>query len=605
MILTKIIKRAGFFLLLAGVCLSSDFLPENGSMLNYTQVFFRWPQIVGTYQYEIRVDNSAGFQIYSSGNNSIVLDNFSWDEEYVWQVCGMDEYSNYISCYEDNIFSIASLPFNYPANVDILAYDEFFASPGITILDYESLNFSIALDVIGNPIWFADRTNFPQNKITVTEFAKNGNFVGYGLFGYEFDLDSEVVFQSNTSVHHSIVKSSSNTYFLTGGIQQVHPCPDYNVCGSIDLLWKGDVFTEVNLQGEVLWEWNVFDHVSLNEYNSQWINYPENGQFDWTHSNSVFIDELNDIVYVSMRNLSRITAIDYNTGEILWNLGNPEFIDNVDFDDYFGFSHQHSAQITSNGNLLFFDNGRDNVPELSRCLEVQFSDDGDAELVWEYILPESMMTLSRGECDRLENGNTLISAGRTGNVIEVSESGEVAWHLKANTGSGMDVSIYRSQRVASLYPNIFSFEIDNLKGTHTEYYMDNDNIEITIFNKGWHEQHFIIELWDGDNQLSNNEFIINNNSEYSLDLGINSDDSSFSLRVYVDGSPDQMQEVLFYYNVSSGDLNNDSMIDILDIVIMINIILGSVDYMDNGDINNDGFIDILDVVLLVNAILDS
>jgi hypothetical protein len=78
----------------------------------------------------------------------------------------------------------------------------------------------------------------------------------------------------------------------------------------------------------------------------QW-DFGGNPDFDWTHSNSVYFDEEEGIVYVSIRNLSRIIAIDYNTKEILWNIGNPNFMEEVFFDNDFGFSHQHSAQITS------------------------------------------------------------------------------------------------------------------------------------------------------------------------------------------------------------------------------------------------------------------
>ena len=51
----------------------------------------------------------------------------------------------------------------------------------------------------------------------------------------------------------------------------------------------------------------------------------------------------------------------------------------------------------------------------------------DAELVWEHILPESMLTLSRGECDRLSNGNTLISVADDAIVFEVDSLGSNVW----------------------------------------------------------------------------------------------------------------------------------------------------------------------------------
>jgi len=53
-----------------------------------------------------------------------------------------------------------------------------------------------------------------------------------------------------------------------------------------------------------------------------------------------------------------------------------------------------------------------------------------------------------------------------------------------------------------------------------------------------------------------------------------------------------------------GDVNNDAVLDILDIVLMVNYILGSGDIQPNtADMNDDGIIDILDIVNLVNIII--
>jgi len=54
-----------------------------------------------------------------------------------------------------------------------------------------------------------------------------------------------------------------------------------------------------------------------------------------------------------------------------------------------------------------------------------------------------------------------------------------------------------------------------------------------------------------------------------------------------------------------GDLNNDMIINILDVIILVNNILSPLTYeIEGGDINNDGSINILDVILLVNIILN-
>ena len=54
----------------------------------------------------------------------------------------------------------------------------------------------------------------------------------------------------------------------------------------------------------------------------------------------------------------------------------------------------------------------------------------------------------------------------------------------------------------------------------------------------------------------------------------------------------------------NGDINNDNIIDILDIVSTVNCILFD-DCSGCSDFNEDGLTDILDIVGLVNVILDN
>ncbi|SVD01402.1 uncharacterized protein METZ01_LOCUS354256, partial [marine metagenome] len=52
-----------------------------------------------------------------------------------------------------------------------------------------------------------------------------------------------------------------------------------------------------------------------------------------------------------------------------------------------------------------------------------------------------------------------------------------------------------------------------------------------------------------------------------------------------------------------GDLNGDSLINILDVIIMVNMILGIEPESDLADLNGDGMVNILDVVAEINLIL--
>ena len=65
---------------------------------------------------------------------------------------------------------------------------------------------------------------------------------------------------------------------------------------------------------------------------------------------------------------------------------------------------------------------------------------------------------------------------------------------------------------------------------------------------------------------------------------------------YVDSEP-----------ILSGDLNFDTQIDILDVVLLVNFVLEATDPSNEqflaGDINGDGVLNVLDVVQIVNIIL--
>ena len=57
-------------------------------------------------------------------------------------------------------------------------------------------------------------------------------------------------------------------------------------------------------------------------------------------------------------------------------------------------------------------------------------------------------------------------------------------------------------------------------------------------------------------------------------------------------------------NLLLGDLNNDNLINVNDIIVMVNLILNG-DFNMIGDINLDEYLNVLDVIQIVNIILGS
>jgi len=75
-------------------------------------------------------------------------------------------------------------------------------------------------------------------------------------------------------------------------------------------------------------------------------------------------------------------------------------------------------------NLLLFDNT--GAGEISRVIEIEpFSQ----EIVWEYRGTEEngFFSATLGDCQRLRNGNTLITESEAGRAFEITPDLEIVW----------------------------------------------------------------------------------------------------------------------------------------------------------------------------------
>ncbi len=79
----------------------------------------------------------------------------------------------------------------------------------------------------------------------------------------------------------------------------------------------GDALVDIDLNGNVVWAWNSFDHLDVNRH-------PYFGLPDWTHSNAIVYTP-DDNLLLSMRDQSWVLKIDYDngtgSGNVLWKLG--------------------------------------------------------------------------------------------------------------------------------------------------------------------------------------------------------------------------------------------------------------------------------------------
>jgi len=129
------------------------------------------------------------------------------------------------------------------------------------------------------------------------------------------------------------------------------------------------------------------------------------------------------------------------TGELIWQLG-----DGGNVNANFSFKHQHAITYLAPNRYLMFDNfgldGSSRVIEFA--IELQ---DNRAFTFWEYVPEPGIVSLTRGNSQRLDNGNTLAYFPTSRGIIqEVNTEGELLWQVETNRSG------YRAYRIPHLNP---------------------------------------------------------------------------------------------------------------------------------------------------------
>jgi len=197
----------------------------------------------------------------------------------------------------------------------------------------------------------------------------------------------------------------------------------------------------------------------------------------------------------------------------------------------------------------------------------------------------------------------------------VNQNQEIVWKV---TSQNYNSAWYRAYKFPSIHPDAFSVIAQNFTTTDGDpvIQLDNNSLNFSIINESGFDQSYkfmLSDLIDGGPQLfdyEEGEFQLG--PEQSIELSFqknNVDLESTMVNLFVWPSHHEyaikdLEFSVLTTNNLPGDINGDSIYNILDVVLMVNIILGQSDIPGNADINGDDSINVLDVVLLVNIILD-
>ena len=285
-------------------------------------------------------------------------------------------------------------------------------------------------------------------------------------------------------------------------------------------LFLPDTVMEIDRElGEVVWVWNPMDHliqdfdetlpnfgaaaanpqridINYQSYYLKGIVPPQAaGAANWMHANSVNYNPILDQIAISVRCFDEFWIIDRGldaaeaagpAGDLLYRWGNPFAHGAGSLAEDRILFQQHDAQwidegLPGAGNILIYNN-RNNLTteddigeqEYSSIIELTtpLQDNGDydwtatSEIVWQY--DEDFFSHFISGVQRLPNGNTLITEGRAGRLIEVTPSGEVAWEFlnpmtgegyaseddEVDRGLGIDNAIFRARKYPKNHPGL-------------------------------------------------------------------------------------------------------------------------------------------------------
>lgn len=336
-----------------------------------------------------------------------------------------------------------------------------------------------------------------QDMLDLVELDWDGNIV-WKFDGYELIKDPRRKPRWMARQHHDYQREGNPVGYYVPGMEAKAKGKTLILCHKnlvnpkiSDKLLVDDTIIEVDESGKITWEWVCSEHFDEFGFDARAKRalkrnpdlQPMSGNVgDWFHMNSIstlgpnrFYDAGDkrfhpDNIIMDGRQTNIIAIIDRKTGKICWQLG-PYFTGNKALRTMGQIIGQHHAHmiprgLPGEGNILLYDNGGaagygapnptslDGVNnakrDFSRVLEF---DPVTLEIKWQYPAPGPGMTrlYSAFVCSaqRLPNGNTLITEGNGGRIIEVTPEKEIAWeYVSPYVHRTMKFTlIYRAYRV--------------------------------------------------------------------------------------------------------------------------------------------------------------
>jgi len=320
---------------------------------------------------------------------------------------------------------------------------------------------------------------------------------------YEYIEDPGEEAQWMARVHHDYQREGNPVGYFVPGMDAATKNGNTMILGHKNLVCKDisdkllldDVIYEISWEGDILWEWICSDHFDSFGFREDAKNClcrePNmrpcgGGMGDWMHINSMSILGPNkwfdtgdqrfhpDNIIVDGRETNLVFIISKASSKVVWKIGPYyDYTPEKDLGWIIGQHHAHMIPkgLPGQGNILVYDNGgwagygsshpaslagtKNVLRDYSRVLEF---DPVSLKIVWQYTPHEAGLVHPTdsnrfyspfiSSAQRLPNGNTLITEGSGGRIIEVTADHELVWeYISPYWGKHFKMNmVYRAYR---------------------------------------------------------------------------------------------------------------------------------------------------------------
>ena len=320
-------------------------------------------------------------------------------------------------------------------------------------------------------------------------FFAGGTGGGIEIFNWFGATIWEYVLSDENNVLHHDIAILPNGNILAIAFERISQEEALNLGRRLDLTSENGLWTDIiieievlpNFQHEIVWKWRAIDHVMQSENPSfpnfgNSIDFPERldinytigtqsatSILDWMHSNAIDYNPELDQIILNSRNYNEFYVIDHSTttaeastseggnsgkgGDLLYRWGNPSAYGAGSVADRKLFN-QHDAHwidegLEDGGKIFVFNNGLDRPGGLISSVDIiapPLDEDGSylfdglrfgpEEAEWTYGLGAGDADITSARISgvgRQPNGNTLITVGGSGEMIEIDKDKNVVW----------------------------------------------------------------------------------------------------------------------------------------------------------------------------------